>query len=93
MTRSSSTVEEVLTLHEDQLRLFGGAAGVRDRNALESAVMTAATTYDGAFLHDDLFHMAAAYAYHIAENHSCGFIQIHSPFSDAWIDELTLLAL
>ena len=62
------TVEEVLTLHEDQLRLFGGAGGVRDSNALESAVMTAAATYDGAFLHDDLFHMAAAYAYHIAEN-------------------------
>jgi death-on-curing protein len=30
--------------------------------------MTPASTYDGAFLHDDLFHMAAAYAYHIAEN-------------------------
>lgn len=62
------TVEEVLTLHEDQLRLFGGAGGIRDRNALESAVLTPASTYDGAFLHDDLFHMAAAYAYHIAEN-------------------------
>jgi hypothetical protein len=23
--------------------------------------MTPASTYDGAFLHDDLFHMAAAY--------------------------------
>lgn len=62
------TVEEVLALHEDQLRLFGGAAGIRDRSALESAVMTPASTFDGAFLHDDLFHMAAAYAYHIAEN-------------------------
>lgn len=62
------TVNEILTLHEDQLRLFGGASGIRDRNALESAVMTPASTYDGAFLHDDLFHMAAAYAYHIAEN-------------------------
>lgn len=62
------TVEEVLMLHEDQLRLFGGAGGVRDSNALESAVMTAAATYDGVFLHEDLFHMAAAYAYHIAEN-------------------------
>lgn len=62
------TLEEVLALHDDQLRLFGGASGVRDKNALESAVMTPASTYDGAFLHDDLFHMAAAYAYHIAEN-------------------------
>ncbi len=62
------TVQEVLALRDDQLRLFGGAAGIRDRNALESAVMTPASTYDGAFLHDDLFHMAAAYAFHIAEN-------------------------
>lgn len=30
--------------------------------------MTPASTCDGALLHDDLFHMAAAYAYHIAEN-------------------------
>lgn len=62
------TIEEILALHDDQLRLFGGAAGIRDGNALESAVMTPASTYDGAFLHDDLFHMAAAYAYHIAES-------------------------
>jgi len=33
------TVEEVLALHEDQLRLFGGSAGIRDRGILESAVV------------------------------------------------------
>jgi death-on-curing protein len=62
------SVEEVLALHDDQLRLFGGSAGIRDRNALESAIATPAATFDGAFLHDDLFHMAAAYAFHLAEN-------------------------
>jgi death-on-curing protein len=36
--------------------------------ALESAVATPAATYDDAFLHEDIFHMAAAYAFHIAEN-------------------------
>jgi death-on-curing protein len=35
---------------------------------LESAVATPAVTYDGEFLHEDIFHMAAAYAFHIAEN-------------------------
>ena len=62
------SVDDVIALHNDQLRLFGGSAGVRDRNALESAVATPASTFDGVFLHGDLFHMAAAYAFHLAEN-------------------------
>ena len=62
------TVDEVQELHDDQLRRFGGSAGVRDLGALESAVATPASTFDGEFLHVDLFHMAAAYAFHIAEN-------------------------
>jgi len=62
------SVQEVLDLHDDQLRLFGGSPGVRDRGALESAVAVPASSFDGALLHADLFHMAAAYAFHIAEN-------------------------
>ncbi len=62
------SVDEVLDLHADQLRLFGGSDGLRDQGALDSAVATPASTFDGAFLHEDLFHMAAAYAFHIAEN-------------------------
>lgn len=62
------SVEDVLALHDDQLRLFGGSAGIRDANALESAVATPASTFDGSFLHEDVFVMAAAYAFHIAEN-------------------------
>jgi len=58
----------VLALHDDQLRLFGGSTGIRDLNALESAVATPASTFDGAFLHDDIFQMAAAYCFHIADN-------------------------
>lgn len=62
------SVEEVVALHEDQLHLFGGSDGIRDEGALDSAVAMPASTFDGAFLHEDLFHMAAAYAFHIAEN-------------------------
>jgi len=36
--------------------------------ALESAVAMPAATFDRKFLHEDVFHMAAAYAFHIAEN-------------------------
>jgi death-on-curing protein len=62
------SVAEVLSLHDDQLRLYGGSPGLRDVGALESAVATPTATYDDAFLHEDIFHMAAAYAFHIAEN-------------------------
>ena len=62
------TVADVLILHRDQLDLFGGQDGVRDEGALESAVMMAQQGAFGQFHHEDLFQMAAAYAYHIAES-------------------------
>ena len=61
-------LDDVLALHEDQLRLFGGSPGLRDAGALESAVATPRATFGGNFLHEDIFQMAAAYAFHIAEN-------------------------
>ena len=63
------TVADVLTLHSDQIREFGGSDGLRDQGGLESAVAQASATYDGKHLHADLFEMAAAYAFHITENH------------------------
>ncbi len=62
------SLEEVLELHTDQIRLFGGTPGIRDRGALESAIAVPAATFGGEFLHTGLFEMAAAYAFHIAEN-------------------------
>ncbi len=35
---------------------------------LESAIAMPLATFDNVFLHSSLFEMAAAYAYHIAEN-------------------------
>jgi death-on-curing protein len=42
--------------------------GLRDRGALESAVAMPRATFDGVFVHDDLFAMASAYAFHLAQN-------------------------
>ncbi len=61
------SVDEVLSFHDDQLRLFGGSAGIRDRGVLESAVAMPSATFDGILLHATVFEMAAAYAFHIAE--------------------------
>lgn len=62
------TVDDVLVLHEESLARFGGGTGIRDRGALESAVATPSATFAGTYLHGDLFAMAAAYAFHIAQN-------------------------
>jgi death-on-curing protein len=62
------TVEDVLALHADQIRLFGGSEGIRDGGALDSAVAMPEATFDGHYLHEDVFQMAAAYAFHIAED-------------------------
>lgn len=61
-------VDDVLLIHEEQLGDYGGSAGVRDTGLLESAVAMPRASAGGAFAHEDLFAMAAAYAFHIAQN-------------------------
>jgi death-on-curing protein len=62
------TLDEVLEIHDAQITAFGGTLGIRSREALESAVATPRAGFGGEFLHPTLWHMAAAYAFHIAEN-------------------------
>lgn len=62
------TVAEVLEIHSEQLDAHGGIHGIRDQSLLESAVMTPQASFGGEYLHADIFEMAAAYAFHIAEN-------------------------
>jgi death-on-curing protein len=63
------TLDEILSLHGLQLRLFGGSTGIRDLGLLQSAMGNAEATFGGAFLHDSIFEMAAAYLYGICRNH------------------------
>ena len=63
------SLEEVLLIHSNQVDLYGGEPNVRDLNILESAIAQPRATYGGNLLHGDLFEMAAAYLYHIAQNH------------------------
>lgn len=63
------TLDEVLSLHEAQIRLFGGSSGVRDVGLLHSAMGNVEATLSGVFLHETIFEMAAAYLYGICRNH------------------------
>ena len=62
------SLEDVLTLHELQIEQYGGATGIRERSLLESAVAMPQASFGGEFVHSSIFEMAAAYAFHIAEN-------------------------
>lgn len=62
-------LDEVLKIHADQIARYGGAEGVRDLGLLESAVAAAQTSFSGSYLHGTLPEMAAAYLFHVAQNH------------------------
>jgi death-on-curing protein len=63
------SVSQVMALHTDQLRLYGGAAGVRDKGALESALARPAMTFGGEDLYEDIASKAAAMMHSLALNH------------------------
>jgi death-on-curing protein len=62
-------LEEVLALHAEQIERYGGSAGVRDLGLLESAVAAPEASFGGEHLHGTIPEMAAAYFFHLAQNH------------------------
>jgi death-on-curing protein len=60
---------EVLLILQDQIRRYGGSYGVRDPALLSSALAMPSATFSGEFLHADIYQQAAAYAYHLCQNH------------------------
>ncbi len=60
---------EVIEIHTDQIHRYGGQDGVRDFGLLESALAQPEASFAGEWLHKDVYAMAAAYAYHVAQNH------------------------
>lgn len=63
------TIQEVLEIHEDQIRRYGGTNGIREISLLESAIAMPASGIGDDYLHEDVCDMAAAYLFHIARNH------------------------
>ena len=63
------SVDQVRALHADQLRLYGGATGLREEGGLESALARPAMTFGGEDLYEDLAAKAAALMHSLALNH------------------------
>jgi death-on-curing protein len=62
------TVDLVLSIHDEQLREFGGPPGLRDRGLLESALARPLNKF--AYGTDDISELAAAYGFGLAQNHA-----------------------
>ena len=63
------TLDEVLAIHRDQIKRYGGILGVRDVELLESALAAPQSGFGDQYHHGDLFEMASAYLFHLVQNH------------------------
>ena len=63
------SLAEVLVLHEQIVAQSGGASGLRDLGALQSAVAQPRATFDGVDLYPSLADKAAALAHSLVVNH------------------------
>lgn len=62
-------VPDVEDIHTAVIEAFGGAAGIRDRSLLESAVAAPRATAYGKSPFKNLPDVAAAYMYYLCRNH------------------------
>lgn len=62
-------LDEILKIHRDQIEHYGGTLGIREQGLLNSALAQPPAYFGGSYLHADLFEMAAAYLFHIVQNH------------------------
>ena len=73
------SLDDALYIHVEQLRLFGGAHGVRDHGLIASALLRPQTGY-----YADLIEQAAALWESLAMNH--GFVDGNSQVAFACLD-------
>lgn len=66
------TLEEVLYLHHEAIRRFGGHPGIADLGLVQSAVRRPQLTFDGKDLYPSVSAKAAALVESLVQNH--GFV-------------------
>lgn len=63
------TLVQVLAVHDQMIKRFGGSHGVRDIGLVESAVARPRATFGGEDLYTDVFSKAAALLQSLLKNH------------------------
>jgi death on curing protein len=63
------SLREILELHDTLIEISGGARGIRDMPALESAITQPRLTFDLSDLYPDILEKAAALCFFLVMNH------------------------
>ena len=63
------TLSEIILIAQNQLNLYGGLFGIRDYSLLSSALAMPKSMFDGKYLHQSIIEKAAAYIFHLTQNH------------------------
>ena len=63
------SLREILELHDQIIEVSGGARGIRDMRALESAINQPRLTFDRIDLYPDILTKAAALCFFLVMNH------------------------
>lgn len=96
--------QEILSIHAQAIKVFGGSPGLRNEGALESAL--AAVENSAYYENSDLITCAAIYAYHLTQAHAFVdgnkrvaaaaaeiFLEINGAYLNATNDEIVALFL
>ncbi len=62
--------EDAIHIHSELISEYGGSLGIRDEGLLDSAIYQAQATFGGELLHPTILEQAAAYLFHITNNHA-----------------------
>lgn len=63
------SVDQVLFIHDQAVKRFGGSFGVRDLGLIESAIGRPQSSFGGQYLYENIFDMAAALLQSLLKNH------------------------
>ena len=63
------SLEDVLEIHSNQIAIYGGSDAIRDMNLLLSAIEMPKSGFENNYFHQNIYEMAAAYLFHIVQNH------------------------
>ncbi len=67
-------IDQIIEIHDEMLKRYGGLPGIRDKNLLWSAIDAPKAAMFGQEMYPSVYEKAAAYLYHLVCNH---------PFNDA----------
>ncbi len=63
------TINQVLFVHDQMVKRFGGSHGIRDVGLIESAVARPQATFGGKYLYTSIFDKAASLLQSLLKNH------------------------